>query len=1113
MSSENIYKAIYCLKSYVFDKDLLNKEDLKLFYELSDKYNTRCVEYTIRRVQSRLSEIVFDDKTLFHVNVFFKIKDYNEETKKIVYRPMHTAPLCDLIAMASLLIPLLFDDSDGHRRKSELTKLIPHNFYGNIPGSKVEFLFEPWSKKYAEYTTQIVEHCREYQKSLQYRTELSLDIKNFFPSIRPLYIYNTIFSALSPLYEDPQDKETLCRILTKLLYFTIDKENIEGWKDEYYKENAQNIVSDTLFLTLGIPQGLPQSYLFGNLCMIDVAKAMESQSWFKECDAYYYVDDSVIYIGQKIESPDFFKDMISRVNEKLIEIGKDAAEKQKEFKDYSPYNFLEEEYIAFHRKLDYVIKLHCDGKNCYTPMEKAVPELSGYQRETYKIANAIYDNYDEEEDLFFSEKAKILTESLKQKYKANIKSEKEIETEQKKVTRLIKFFSLRMQLLSMRQNASYLGMRHAAFNDDLKVSPDFNCEIDRKKWIEKANVNIFHNEGNLLIASLSIKKAKELVSSIASFERRFAKREDEPDTCKWLYYSKAFDAELECKTLSLKYYESLETWVRSNFGNQFKLGSTELMESLYLLVDFLVKLRNGKVVNSLTEKEKELSECLKQILPDYAYFIFVNSNEFCRTILNAYFSVCVDVQPSNATTFAKKTERKFCYAEFRTLAWLRNRDFTLTEFHKYLNSLNCSSLENKMAIDINLVNVLGTFIGRVKRPQWVDDLIVTHRIVKGLWQNGSKFLNQYTLHNEEHAITLIELTVRIARAIDYISIKRVDYYILFLACYLHDISMVIHPNLRKFCSGDNESLSIVTDYMYETNKNNYCTVDVGSKSVAQQKEVSNFLIDLFERIFSYFENDVRSNHAQDSAKLIREWNDTFLHYLAPTLIAKVADVAESHGFDVDEVYWRKSKAKKSLISEKYMMILIRLADLLDVANDRVNYYLLKGNIEHMEKTSQFHWISHLVTDKIVVRPEYRTVDKDGQNSPFIEYLNFNMYVNVKYESQINRCDTCKKGCFRVKTPEAIDTLGEEIGFKHSGIYTLDFEKENVETPLRCPLLCKWIATKHNWLLEELQALQAYLNEVNNNMFKTKIRLNIFYNNDYELEPKMFDSVRSYLSKS
>lgn len=52
--------------------------------------------------------------------------------------------------------------------------------------------------------------------------------------------------------------------------------------------------------------------------------------------------------------------------------------------------------------------------------------------------------------------------------------------------------------------------------------------------------------------------------------------------------------------------------------------------------------------------------------------------------------------------------------------------------------------------------------------------------------------------------------------------------------------------------------------------------------------------------------------------------------------------------------------------------------------------------------------------------------------------------------------------------------------------------------------------KHEWLIQELTALNEYLFSVDNLMFKTRINLNIYYRNDLKLDPDMFDSVREYL---
>lgn len=103
----------------------------------------------------------------------------------------------------------------------------------------------------------------------------------------------------------------------------------------------------------------------------------------------------------------------------------------------------------------------------------------------------------------------------------------------------------------------------------------------------------------------------------------------------------------------------------------------------------------------------------------------------------------------------------------------------MNNFRIFVKSLNGRDVSNQMGIDMALLSVIGTFVSTVRDPEWVDGLVQTHRITKGLWYNGSKFLNSYTLHNEEHAVTLINQSVHIVKTIDYFVLKPIDYYILF----------------------------------------------------------------------------------------------------------------------------------------------------------------------------------------------------------------------------------------------------------------------------------------------------------------------------------------------
>lgn len=162
VSEENVYNAIYCMESYVFEKGLLDKDDLELYSALHDKFNFNIIADVIETCQQKLNAILSSNKELFDVQVYFKIKKFEKgETSlhdQIKYRPIHTAKLIDQICMVCMLLPLMFDDSSGKRKRSELTKMIPHDFYGNIPSENVEILFKPWINQYKQYTDHIIEH-------------------------------------------------------------------------------------------------------------------------------------------------------------------------------------------------------------------------------------------------------------------------------------------------------------------------------------------------------------------------------------------------------------------------------------------------------------------------------------------------------------------------------------------------------------------------------------------------------------------------------------------------------------------------------------------------------------------------------------------------------------------------------------------------------------------------------------------------------------------------------------------------------------------------------------------------------------------------------------------
>lgn len=1103
LDEQNIYSAIFCLESYVFDKGLLDTEtpvvvkdenkieflaqnDLELYYALSDKHNMVLIEKVIGLCTEQLKAMFADPSKLFTIKVYFKLKSYDEKILK--FRPLHTARLIDLICMVSILIPLMYDDdyAKGKRSLSDLSKLLPHNFYGNIPSTNVQYLFHKWQTKYKEYSDNVIEHCRKYQKNHNYLTEVSLDIKNFFPSISPKMLYNYIVDKLSLTYKE--DPDTLKMAISKLLFFHVQKESIEPWSKFYYPDGFKATDSG-LYMNCGIPQGLPQSYFFGNLCMIEIKNILMKNECFKG-DAYFYVDDSVIYIQAALEKK-IFDERIKKLNEEVAKWCRKSNEASSDIEKYVPIN-----YLDFHKKINYEIAFYEEGKSVFTPIDFADTQYGaiGDLARSVSMTSNLSLNIDEIDDQVSLEKLKaldqIITTEIKEWKEREPKDGNKnnfVSSRLKILRRFKKFFLYRIRLLKIKET----GGPNEEMIGDFKKRQLSNRK-DISGWFEQNDEDIFQTEYRLIIQKVSKGKAVKFCHDVQDFEKSILQEAGIYDEAmqSGLFFNKDVRAAVQMKSLKHDSYSYLVRWAKENFSGLKELSHDEQIKNCR---EFLVK-------------ESDLNIC--KMMDDgferkaFTRFVMMASPEYLRRILNVFYSEIIGVPPSDALTFTKLNYRKLHYTELRIMARLRNKNFDLEKFKAFVNHIDDKDVSNRMVIDLGLLDVLNRFILQVKRPEWVDDLIVTHRLVKGLWYNGSKFLNSYTLHNEEHAVTLINKSLELIHRIDYIVLKDVDYYILFLACYLHDISMVIHPDLGGLSSANGKNETLISELMADMKKNAqaFFKLDLEDRKNSRMKEAGIFIVSVFNKVYEYFENEVRTNHAHDSAKFIRERSNSLLSYLEPALLSFVADVSESHGNDVWDVYGLKSRAKDDTVSMKYLMMLIRLADLMDVANDRVNYHLLRQNLTHLSSTSKFHWISHLVTDRMELRTTYDIPNKDDgelQEKRITETINFDLHLNFQQLTTIANTQKCK--CSQCSLSDHCITIHICGGKPYP---TCDESS--------CTILCLWMTKKHEWLIQELIALNEYLFSVDNPMFKTRINLNIYYRNDMKLDPDMFDCVLEYL---
>lgn len=1076
LSEQNIYNAIYALRSYVFEKGLLSADDIEIYHRLSDKYDFDNIQEAIDRCKTILVRKLQTNE-LFEVNVYFKLKKYDEEKDHFTFRPIHTASLYDQICMVCMLMPIMFDDQKGGRQLSELSKLLPHNFYGNLPCTNMDEIFIKWQQKYKAYSEQIIAKSQECKDRQLYKKEVCLDLQDFFPSINPAFIFDMVKEKMKLVYSG-DDLVTLEKVLTSLLYFHIKKNNIAQWEDDYYP-NGYKKTSNEYLPNRGIAQGLPQGYYFGNLMMLKVAEFVEKKF---HGESFYYVDDSVVFTDA-VKDKDDFKEKIKSLNDELSGLESDTiANKQK-----NAFKYLSKEDQEAHRSLSYGIRYHEEGKSFYIPVEDSYSGSGGLQYLTRQVSQAAVfsNNIDDVDDTISKEKLQaliaVINEELKRE-KERLKNDSERDESQLKLLkRYKKFFLYRLRLLVIREEGYVTSAYLEEFNNR------FQIQIEKKDYLKLQEIfdeEIFQTECRLLINWSEPTLTNIFITTVNQFEQQLSKKTS--DALQFLYYQKDLEGTSLLKYRENRAYQSLTVMFRKMYG----VYATAMPQ------------KQKKVINNFFLGWNVQSR--KVYFPVYAHYVLDHSEEFVRKVYNTFFSVLYCVDATDRHNFSKNNNRCLNYAELRVLAYLRNRNFTKKSFDRFVyDIIQDTATMERMKIDMALMEVLHVLITTVKRPEFVDDIILTHRLVSGLWKNGSKFLNAYTLHNEDHAITLIHQCVRLLKVIDYIGIKQNDYYVLFLACYLHDISMVIHPNINDFKLGDVESEKIVTKNMVKFKKLSSANMQT------YHEQFRNILVDVFSDVYSYFENDKRCKHPKESALYIKKQHEYFLNYIEDAILEYVSLVSESHGYDAVDVYGRKSNAKEDLFSVKYMMILIRMADLMDMANDRVNYYRLRQNLESLSVVSQFHWISHLITDQAFVTATY-DVDANRRltDHPITEHVKIKIFLNVKYSATLEKKTACN-GC--QATHGLRSTMQEEKDYELTVVKVEDRSRTcSCHQKTGCPIICGWMMNKNLWLLNELLELKRYLNQANTRLFNTEIEIDLFYKDVSPLDSDMFDTVRGYL---
>lgn len=484
----------------------------------------------------------------------------------------------------------------------------------------------------------------------------------------------------------------------------------------------------------------------------------------------------------------------------------------------------------------------------------------------------------------------------------------------------------------------------------------------------------------------------------------------------------------------------------------------------YLILDNIyIKDKEIHIINNMSDFFMEY-ELYKFGISYKKYFI-----DFFMKLFNCEDNIIIN-----------KKGKSLKFWEYRILAYLQNRGFDLNEFLDMLTDLLERYDYFNHDVDINYERIRKIVDNKLKTVFDKDVIIQLHYFVQCIWKNGSRDLTFYTLHNQEHSVELIQNYLNInKRLLSKLSLTKNETFILFSACYLHDIGML--KGLTDKEKYDIYNSKIIN---YYNNAMKYAQISSAIKienALNKFYEINNLTNNLIEDI-------VRGEHAIRSSVEIQ--ND---HNLPLSDLEKkyVAEVSLNHMKDTDDVYGLQNKKlfRKRQIDIRKISMWLRLLDLTDITKYRVTQEVFDRYFDRMGVISRFHWVKHLCVDDLLINVEQEKMSDFGISlGDIIVTIKVMMnYIppNEKIHRKCEKCCKCEKFYY------------DGISYKRNK----EIEKEKY-----CDLQCAFF-NEFKYFDQELDAINNYAK-----LYQEGIKFKIEYVLNEETKRKDFIVLTNYYEK-
>ena len=1034
LSDINIYAAIHALPNTLKEKSLICGDhqqylkDLREIYRYGashDKFISHCKDKLEKALDDELREP-------FKVSFFLKFKDFEDSCAQ--YRPIHNCDIATHVCLLAMLQALCFEDNyeKGTRYLSDLSTLIPNYFWGNRISTNGNEIYKPWAPAYTSYIRETIYKVKKYKSNRQYNNEVNLDFKDFFPSINLGWLSNTIKNKLYIKYTTEEDRETLNRVLELLLYFEID--SVETYNDRelsIYYGQPTTFDDSTTYYTKGLPQGLPHTYFFSNIAMAEIEPYIKKEF---DGDADFYVDDAVIFCNCDQYA---FKTSIDRLNSLFNILDINTS-------DYSEYRDLNE----FQKKhFATGIQLHRNQKSSIIDLTEdnsfASDNLAMLYRNASGISIEIRTSLSDLDDQITLNETQAIIKAIEKELDRLKRIEDDADENEdisesiylyeKRIKSYYKYYTFRELLILKKKNNTSESVLHKFNNlcDDLINKTDIDSNLDYM---------VFQNLYRLLLSEFYDKR-NDIISRVKSVDKALSQQDQEKSIhfCHLYYTIDAINNTTISDIVSKYDYSEFEIAISQSHTNDIKS---------------LKRSDNERdAINIIIDSE----HCVAT--SDIRYFISCIDTNFRRQSISIKIKNYLAIPLDCGYNYYRKSNRPLLWYQLRLLHYLNLPNFNYIEFKAFSTRILEQSKGGVECypVDYSIFHVLPFFATYVKDQIKNDLLIQAHHYVYDIWKNGSKFLHFYTLHNAEHSITLIRKCIELTTACGYFKLTSTEFYILFLSCYLHDISMVTYPDINSF----------------DENK-----VNSQTHTINWQNEI----LWHYDLVDKFFENDIRNNHPKNSATIIRKGRLGF--ELEEFVRNAVAIISEAHGAKAKAIYTHNDEPE--IINSQKLKIMLRIVDILDMCEERVSPYYLSLTEQQIPDTSKFHWISHLAIKSCNFDTKYDLVDEieDDIYGTFLDFKNITEHIhliiklNTRQETSTSLpVEPCSN---IIVTPK---TTGVNIQICDG--------KCNMN---RCPFVCKWMNKKSEFLLPELYEFQKLLD----NHFE-------YYSTNFSIEYKYSDT--------